>query len=135
MSYEDKLANFINKLYTKLGEDPAIVEACKGAEQDAVIELTISDVPDVVWQIGAKKGKWFVNKGSVDTATAAISYLKLKYLNDWWSGKLAAEALFSQGGMQILEGSFDDLSFLAPVEEPLKKAYQELKGEFPGLPE
>ena len=134
MSYEDKLLDFIYKLYTKLGEDPAIVEACKEAENDAVIELTIGDV-DVAWQIGAKGGKWFVNKGSVDTATAAIQYLKLKYLNDWWSGKLAADALFSQGGMQILDGSFDDLGFLAPVEEPLKKAYQAIKGEFPGLPE
>ena len=69
-----------------------------------VVELSIEDV-DVVWQIGSKKGKWFVNKGSADKANAVIQYLKLKYLNEWWAGKVAADALFAQGAISILEGT------------------------------
>ncbi len=134
MSYEEKLLNFVYKLYSKLGDDPAIIEACKEQEKDMVVELSTGDT-DVVWQIGAKNKKWIVNKGSVDTPNAAIQYLKVKYLNDWWAGKMAADALFAAGGMSLLEGDLSDLGFMMPVEEPLKKAYQEIKGEFPGLPE
>ena len=60
-------------------------------------------------------------------SNAAIEYLKLKYLNDWWAGRMGADALFSQGAMQIVEGSFGDLAFMVPVEEPLKEAYQEIE--------
>ncbi len=135
MSYEDKLMNFAYKLYSKLADDPAIIDACKDQENDMIVELSIGDVPDVVWQIGSKGKKWVVNKGSVDEANAAIQYLKLKYLNDWWSGKMGADALFSQGAMSLLSGDLGDLGFMMPVEEPLKKVYQQIKGEFPGLPE
>ena len=135
MSYEEKLMNFVLKLYSKVGEDPAIVEACNDTEQDVVVELRISDVDDVVWQIGAKNKKWFVSRDAPDTPNAVLQYLKLKYLNDWWSGKMGADALFSQGAMALLEGSFDDLMFMGPVEGPLRAVYSEIKGEFPGLPE
>ncbi len=135
MSYEEKLLNFIYKLYSMLGDNPAIKEALKEQETDVVVELRIEDVPDVVWQMGSKNKKWFVNKGATESTSAILQYLKLKYLNEWWAGKMSSEALFSSGAMQIVEGSFDDLMFMAPVEGPLKVAYQQLKGEFPGLPE
>lgn len=135
MSYEEKLLNFIYKLYSMSGDSPAINESLKDQETDVVVELRIEDVPGVVWQIGSKNKKWIVNKGATDSPSAVLQYLKLKYLNDWWAGKMNSETLFSSGAMQIVEGSFDDLMFMAPVEEPLKVAYQKLKGEFPGLPE
>lgn len=135
MSYEEKLANFAVKLYSMIGNDPAIIEACKEQTSDMIVELTIADADEVVWQIGAKGGKWIVNKGSVDEANAGIQYLKVKYLNDWWSGKMGSEALFSSGAMSLTSGDISDLGFMVPVEEPLKEAYQKIKSEFPGLPE
>ncbi len=132
MSYEEKLLNFVFKLYSKLGEDPSVQDACKG--QNIVIELRLKDVPDVVWQVGAKNDKWFVNKGALDNADAVIEYLKLKYAADWWARKMSIESLFTQGAVAVLMGTVEDLMFLAPIEEPLQTAFQELKSEFPGQP-
>lgn len=134
MSYEEKLLNFVYKLYSMIGDTQSIKEAMNEQENDMILELSIGDT-DVVWQIGCKNKKWTVNKGSVDTPNAGIQYLKVKYLNDWWSGKMGADALFSQGAMSITEGDLSDLGFMMPVEEPLKEAYQKIKDEFPGLPE
>ena len=134
MSYEEKLMNFVHKLYSSIGNDPAIVESCKDVPGTMIVELSLGDC-DVVWQIGAKDGKWIVNKGSAEEPNAGIQYLKLKYLNDWWAGRMSAEAMFSQGASSLTSGDLSDLAFMMPVEEPLKEAYQKIKDEFPGLPE
>lgn len=135
MSYEEKLVNFIYKLYNSISDDPAIIDACNEREGDMVVELSIGDVEGVVWQIGCKNKKWVVNKGSADESNAAIQYYKLKFLNDWWSGKLGSDGLFSSGAITLLSGDFSDLGFMVPVEQPVKAAYQKIKSEFPGLPE
>jgi putative sterol carrier protein len=132
MSIKEKLSDFIYKLYSKTVEDPVVIEAARG--QELVLEMRIADCPEANFQIEVHEGKITVHKGTPKTPNAVVEYLKMKYLKDYWSGKMRSDTMFTSGAVALKAGSLADLMFLAPIEVPLRRAWKGLENEFPGLP-
>jgi hypothetical protein len=127
-----KLLDFIHKLYSKVSMDQAVVEVVKGKE--LVIEIQFVDCPEANFQLEAHEGRLLVHKGTPKLPKAVLEYEKVEYLKDYLSGRMSDIRNFMYGKVRIKEGEIADIIFLEHMEKPLRRAWIELRKEFPGLP-
>ncbi len=131
---EEKLLDFVHRLFTIASIDPSAIEALKGNEM--VVEIQFADCPKANFQVEAHQDKLTVYKGTPKEPTIVMIYAGVQILKYCLEGRMSYlhALLMSRDLVANLGGNDEVVFFLEQMERPLRIAWMSLRNEFPGLP-